>query len=495
MTHRSAFISLGFITATFLSGCSSLTDVSSTMRVDTGLEPENIDANVRFRTTYYFRVLTGCSISRPAPTEHESEAASAFAKRTSGTFIPMTDSLYRFRMTGQAAALTNRVHFESGILRKEQIDPFGSAVKYNEHTNSFIPLSATEVREDYKTQAARQDIDEFRKIYKDIDADKSMTDTNRLRLLQHLVTMIEDRLDRMKTSRSNSTATVPPAGSVAGTAPSSTALPTLTALEDSLSKADTALNQAQGDLKSATNDLANAKIKVGDISADLTKAKAALTTPTQATDADKAKIAALTTELSAAQADLDKAEANRQQAETQVATLTTAFTTIKNNIASSHSNLVAAKGPAVTTLQDLSKKIEALLTALGVATSTAQPHDASACNGKPSENKYYLLGPEGGKELDPQDRLLMALSVESKPLISALQQLSDRKFQKAGASVKTLEDLLEERGRILDARTALQNAMKDAAQESGPTDQSKLEMVLEALRKPYVATTSLPTAK
>lgn len=117
-------------------GCSWLSDVSSSMRVDTGLNPENMDDNVRFRTTYYFRVLTGCRIDPPDSNQYD--RTNGLVKRTKGNFTPLNDSLYRFRMTGQAAALFKRVHFESGVLRKQQIDSFGSAVRYNETANSFI---------------------------------------------------------------------------------------------------------------------------------------------------------------------------------------------------------------------------------------------------------------------------------------------------------------------------------------------------------------------
>jgi hypothetical protein len=143
MKHPFLLLSQSVLAFALLSGCSWLADVSSTMRVDTGLEPENIDSNVRFRTTYYFRVLTGCRIDTTPLKDRDKD--SPFVKRISGEFVPLNDSLYRFRMTGQAAALFKRVHFESGVLRKEQIDPFGSTVRYNDQTHAFTPISADEV--------------------------------------------------------------------------------------------------------------------------------------------------------------------------------------------------------------------------------------------------------------------------------------------------------------------------------------------------------------
>jgi len=87
----------------FLSACS----VPDYMGVRSGLHPDNQDEQVRFRTTYYFRVKDPCKKGNP-----------------------LQDSLYRFRMTGKASALVTKIHFESGTLDKKQIDPFGVAIDY-----------------------------------------------------------------------------------------------------------------------------------------------------------------------------------------------------------------------------------------------------------------------------------------------------------------------------------------------------------------------------
>ena len=51
-----------------------------------------------------------------------------------------------------------------------------------------------------------------------------------------------------------------------------------------------------------------------------------------------------------------------------------------------------------------------------------------------------------------------------------------------------MERMLEERGRIFDAQKALLRATGDLQRETGPTDQSKLETLLDTLRKPYTTT-------
>ena len=477
---------------TLLSGCSWLGDVSSNMRVDTGLEPQNIDSNVRYRTTYYFRVLTGCRIDI-TDTWDRADDGTPFVKRVKGEFVPLNDSLYRFRMTGQAAALFNRVHFESGVLRKEQIDPFGSTVRYNEDTNAFSPGSADEARADATRHAMMLEIRQYRTLYRDLVADDTLEANHRAQLFTKLIIMIEDRLDQIKASRPQYETVQGPSSGMAGMSPTETAL---TKLEQKLRDTEVKLVQASTELGDSQNKLREAQKKVVEIKTNLSDVKTALASPDPLTDKPKQNIDTLTDELAAAEKVLASAETNQGVAEKHVEDLIKEFTTVKTTIGTAHQNLTTAKQQTTTSLTTLKAKVEDLLSELGVAATTPSANTRVAtCGGKPSENKYYLLGPEGAKELDPNDRLLLALSVDSKPLISALQQLSARKFQSAGGNLKVLEDLLEERGRILDFRSILQKAEKDAGQESTGPDQAKLRNLLIELRKSYVTTNVAVPAK
>lgn len=492
MKHGLLTLSQSVLALILLSGCSWLGDVSSNMRVDTGLEPQNIDSNVRYRTTYYFRVLTGCRIDTMAPGDRADDN-SPYAKRVKGQFVPLNDSLYRFRMTGQAAALFNRVHFESGVLRKEQIDPFGSSVQYNEQTHAFTPFSAEEVKADNARHAAMQDIERFRKLYADLDADKSLRIDHKTQLFTTLIAMIENRLEQVKASRPQGANSTAPSSGTAGSNPTDTAL---TKLEKQLSGTEVDLRKATTELASSQNRFNEAKKKVAEIVTNLQNAKAALATPHPTSDDVKTKIDALTAELTVAEQDLTKAETNRNVTEVLVTELTEKTTDIKAAIMNAHQDLTTAKEHTTASLTILKGKVEALLSELGVATTTPLANSGTeACGGKPSENKYYLLGPEGTKELDPNERLLLALSVDSKPLISALQQLSDRKFHSTGIDYQAMEALLQERGQILDSKRVLQKAEKVADQGAGLTDQSKLKTLLDELRKPYLTTNTAGPAK
>ncbi|MGE0642654.1 MAG: hypothetical protein AB7P24_03190 [Nitrospira sp.] len=486
MKHRLVIPSQSVLALALLAGCSWLGDVSSNMRVDTGLEPQNIDSNVRFRTTYYFRVLTGCSIDTMDIKKDGAGDGSPFVKRVRGEFVPLHDSLYRFRMTGQAAALFNRVHFESGVLRKEQIDPFGSSVRYNEQTHAFAPISADDVRVDNARHAAMQEVEQFRKLYRDLDTDEKLDTNHKTQLLAKLVTMIEDRLDQIKASRPLSTISPAPNPGASATNSTKTAL---TTLEEKLGEIEEELGKAQTQLGHTQGTLDEAKKKVADIRANLLSAKTALTSSASSTKTTQAEIDALSAELTAAEQALNAAEINRNAALKLVTGLTGESTKIKADIEAAHKTLTTAKQDTTRSLNVLKTKVEDLLRELGTVTTTPPAKQgAAACGGKPSENRYYLLGPEGAKELDPNDRLLLALSVDSKPLISALQQLSDRRFQSTGTTYQIMETLLHERGQILDAQTTLRKAEKEIGQDVGSGDQSKLKILLEELRKPYAST-------
>ena len=91
------------------------------MRVRAGIDPRNQDDQVRFRSTYYFQVFDVCRNPDNG--------------KVNGP--PRMDSLYRFRMTGKASSLFSQVHFESGTLHKNEIDPFGANVVFNENLGHY----------------------------------------------------------------------------------------------------------------------------------------------------------------------------------------------------------------------------------------------------------------------------------------------------------------------------------------------------------------------
>ncbi len=129
--------------------------VPKEMLVDKGLEPQNEDEKVRFRTTYYFRVFDYCADSGNATVKPP------FA----------IDSLYRFRMTGKAKALINKIHFESGTLKAYEIDPFGARIAYDDENDQFYFKSQAEVKEEAERQEKLDELDRLVNTYQKIARD------------------------------------------------------------------------------------------------------------------------------------------------------------------------------------------------------------------------------------------------------------------------------------------------------------------------------------
>ncbi len=90
-------------------------DVPPALRIDTGIDPDKQDQYTRFRTTYYFRVMDSCGVDDGAETQDYDKALGAFKVRKSGKTKILNDTVYRFRMTGKASALFNKVSFGSGV--------------------------------------------------------------------------------------------------------------------------------------------------------------------------------------------------------------------------------------------------------------------------------------------------------------------------------------------------------------------------------------------
>lgn len=126
-----------------LAGCV----VPDHMNVTAGLRPDNLDKHVRFRTTYYFRTFDYC---------WKTDAAFA-GGRGYREIVPETDTLYRFRMTGKAPSLTNKIRFESGTLDADKIDPFGTEVRFDSDANGFVTRTMAEtLAEGNRIRAARE---------------------------------------------------------------------------------------------------------------------------------------------------------------------------------------------------------------------------------------------------------------------------------------------------------------------------------------------------
>lgn len=162
-----------FHIASVLTGFSILLTVSACgvpehMQVRAGLDPDNQDKDVRFRTTYYFRAFDYCF----------GEALVDNKKQVK--ILPETDSLYRFRMSGKAHSLTTKVNFESGSLLAAQIDPFGANVVFDENLGRFRFQSQQETQIEAARKAALSDYKELLAQYREVKDDTNLAETKKM---------------------------------------------------------------------------------------------------------------------------------------------------------------------------------------------------------------------------------------------------------------------------------------------------------------------------
>ena len=137
-----------FLSVSLLGACA----LPEPMRVRAGIDPRNQDDQVRFRTTYYFRVFDVCR--NP--------------DNSKMTGPPRNDSLYRFRMTGKAKSLFTQVHFESGTLHKSEIDPFGSNVIFDEKLGRYRFVSREETDAAARRNERYDEIERLVDLLKDL---------------------------------------------------------------------------------------------------------------------------------------------------------------------------------------------------------------------------------------------------------------------------------------------------------------------------------------
>ena len=174
------------LTLLLVAGTMSACTVPKHMRVDTGLYPQNQDKDVRFRTTYYFRVFDYCADPD---------------KR--GIKVPFAiDSLYRFRMTGKAHSLSTQVHFESGTLTAGQIDPFGANVAFDEKNRQFYFKSQQQVQREVARENQFKELQRLLDVYQTLGRELVLKPEERLsedgRLSEDVRSIIKQQIEGNK---------------------------------------------------------------------------------------------------------------------------------------------------------------------------------------------------------------------------------------------------------------------------------------------------------
>jgi hypothetical protein len=433
------------------------------MGVRTGNEPGFEDDDVRFRTTYFFRVFDYCQ--RPGRVADDPN------------FVKI-DSLYRFRMTGKANSLFNDIVFESGTLKAQEIDPLGAKIAYDKDNRSFYFQSRAETERAAACATRDAELRRLQAQYATYADGKLKSDT--------IKTAIEGRIKALLESQSCAPGSVSSGG---GSPTSATA-------------GDRALRAAGDDLVNAA---AGFNLKVNNnrgllggkkaIVLDLTAPNAADSNKTfanyldaagKALSDDPARMAdgldkaakaleqarkrmnfigaavakgddgredlAATAQghlraaergIGEAGAALDKAAKNvlgtgprLTAAGAELAGAAQAFIALADLLASPQKVLAAPGADAEEkTYTDQAKAqlkplMQAATTLAAAATrlqAAGRPAGATACpSGEVLRRGFQVLGPEGFRTFDQDDRLIMAMSSKASPLTAQIKELSGR---------------------------------------------------------------------
>ena len=426
----SVYLRLGLapVLVYFLTGCSFLGDIPPQFRIDQGIDPAYQDKDLRFRTNYYFRVFDVCEGERDTDSLESSgqifrkePPGQIFRKNHVGPLRLRNDSLYRFRMTGKANAFFNSVHFESGTLRAEQIDPFGSNVRYDEKAGSFKVISAQQNKDESLLDAKAKEIDKLLKVrsaLKEVAGGQAELDSLVLEKIRGLGDFRQaqsyslqlaalDSMEQARQAKSNADKAAievlkdykpEPLTSVPAEATEEAKLLNSNITREQMNKQfDLAKKVSAEVVEKISTVVANLQERAQELEKDATNRK----------DLDKAKVW------------LDRARTYANEARNE--------------------------------LRQIEKFSQLATSRIMETPETSSAAPGQQCsNGQQARRGFQILGPEGFRTFDQDERLLMAFSYNAKPVISLLQELSSRKLA-VRTGGESLRELATERIRFRDA--------------------------------------------
>jgi len=464
----SAYLRLGItlFLVCLLAGCSFLGDIPPQFRIDQGIDPAYQDKDLRFRTNYYFRVFDVCeeeegegdSVS-PAPT------GQLFKKPHAGPLRFRNDSLYRFRMTGKANAFFNSVHFESGTLRAEQIDPFGSNVRYDEQVGSFKVISAQQNKDESILDAKAKEIDKLLKIrsaLKEVSGGQADLDS-----------LVLEKIRGLGDSRQAQSYSLQLA-----------ALDSMEHAQQAKSNADNAAIEVLKDYKPEplTSVPAKATEEAKLLNSSTTREQMkqqfdlAKTVSAEAVE----KISTVVARLQKRAQELEKDAMNRKELDKVKVQLDR--TRMYQNEARDE----------LRQIEQFSQLATSRISAKPEASSVASGQLCS--NGQQARRGFQILGPEGFRTFDQDERLLMAFSYNAKPVISLLQELSSRKLS-VRTDAESLREFATERIRFRAATRELEKIKLELEQGDVLDPTLSPEGITKRIEEQFNASAELKTPR
>ena len=394
----------------------------ASMQVREGDSPHHEDKDVAFRTTYYFRVFDYC--------------AGADSSKAAYAQVPRIDSLYRFRMTGKASTIGKTIKFESGTLKSYQIDPFGAGVVYDKRTGQFRFVSQQEASQRAKREAALADferlLDRYRELAKENDA-------NRREALNAAVeaavlaagTQVERNEDPEEYAKGLTaiiTKAISEGTEVSEGVPTATLQLLQSAFNDQLRTFaeinPNALNSGQQPPTPSERRRLEARLRALQESARILQTRAEACGDKAATEEAEGQLCGALAQKVNADALLTLAEEEREEA-----------ASLERRLDDAPVNQAAAEAGLV-------------------------------CPGSLTRRRgFQILGPEGWRTFNQDDRLLMAMSSDASPIIGVLEDLSSRVLNARSRNEALLLPLAQERLRTVEAQHKLEQVPPDASSE------------------------------
>jgi hypothetical protein len=432
-------------------------------------------------------------------------------------------------MTGKASAVFHDIIFESGTLRAEQIDPFGSSIDFDKTTRKFQVLSASENRE---IQQRNSVYDEVRRLYKLRDEASQYRHPDAMQKIESLI------LDQLENLATKGSITQPVSMAVLAAAARESVLGTIQNLKrepvslsgDQRKRLDTVektlrvppqedkLFKAINDLKTTFDGLIESfedlKSVIESAIEDQKKNKEEEQGNKDETERPIDSLGRAIEEREIAASRVQKKEKNLTTAEVRKGSekqddLKTASEELDeksekleakldtlNKFELAISKLTQSKARIEVDIEKLKRAAEILDRSSDAIRSPIQPDalmakSAPTCgDGMPSRRGFEVLGPEGFRSFDQDERLVMAMSIDSKPLISTLQQFSEQRFNgqtdhsgEIGAAIGTERERLGSAQVTLDQlRRALEPDEKAKADEKMDKPSNASDILVTVLR-------------
>lgn len=412
-----------------LSACST----PSQNQVRTGSDPFHEDDSVAFRTTYYFRVFDYCVVKRTADGRR--------------VLVPQIDSLYRFRMTGKGSTLLQNVKFESGTLQAHEIDPFGARIVRDSNTHQLRFRSQQETKEYFKQEADLAEFTRLLKLYESLHNNNVETPGS---IPQSTLELLRTTMERSLQDYSGTT---------------------------SAANVDQAPSYAVADLNASTNNTSgNNQITfnlemlrpyrgtyrvtlVSDKDGNLVSSNIDEGTSPVGRQATLPRLTLIPVPTITMDSPSPPSFIVHFQDEYEAATRLHIYSKPSSNIEIPSNDTAITVSVGVTDMLDAGTYAQSGTQNASELMARTRAREIQCPEDAPTRRGFQILGPEGWRTFNQDDRLLLAMTTDAQPLISTLKNISSRMLNSRSSPNAVLLPVSEARRKLADAQLILDRAV------------------------------------